>query len=173
MDLVTLPKTGRLLADAFDLHKSAPTPSYRLAASVPSLAAVRVRPLRREHVLEMRTLWLDAFLIELVQRESLAGLTVDLQALSPEADKDWLRLDAGFRAWRTRWSWQASTDTKQTHDDETQDVSWPFRRSGIAVRVALCLATRPCAREASAAVDSSPEARVAASGRRVQPIEHR
>jgi hypothetical protein len=112
VDLVTLPKHSRDIGSPFALEEFRPTPSYSLAGSRsgPSLGVIRNRPLDESHAMKMRTLWLDAFMVELVQRDALIGVIERLQALVSNPRKSWRALRESFRVWRTTWSWQASTD---------------------------------------------------------------
>lgn len=110
-DLVTLPKDGRLVSQPFALTTTRPTPSYLVGASGAAVGVIRLRALRRDHVAEMRTLWLDAFMVEIVQHDSLVGLVGLLpNVVQGASDRRWSALNREFRAWRTVWAWQASTD---------------------------------------------------------------
>lgn len=111
VDLVTLPAYGREVADPFELDGRRPTPSYLLAASGSAVAAVRLRPLRDDHVAEMRTHWVDAFLVELSQHDTAIALVERVRDMVPESSgRDWRDFERRFRAWRTASAWQASTD---------------------------------------------------------------
>lgn len=113
--MVTLPDSGREVELPFDLPRARPTPSYVVSVAATSVAVVRCRPLDRSHVDELRTLWLDAVLIEVRQRDvaaSYAGAVTELANTASDrglAD-DWGRLEKRFRAWRSRSAWQATTD---------------------------------------------------------------
>jgi hypothetical protein len=111
-DLLTLAKDGRNVGAPFPVVAVRPTPSYALAVSGsgPSLAILRNRSIGEEHILKLRTLWLDAFMVELLQRDALVGLSSELSTLVRLERRSWSSLRNQFREWRTAWSWQASTD---------------------------------------------------------------
>lgn len=108
VSLATLPKDGRQIAIPFALESLRPTPSYALSATNSSVAVVRVRKLNREHVTELRTMWIDALLTEVVQRDAIVALTREVS--SPSAGTPWKDIDEKFRSWRMEWGWQATTD---------------------------------------------------------------
>jgi hypothetical protein len=111
--MVTLPDDGRELPTAFSVPSGRPTPSYVVGWSAPSVGVVRVRPVRASNVDELRTLWLDAVLIEVRQRDaasSYAGRVTDLAQQDRDKPGSWTRLESEFRAWRARSAWQATTD---------------------------------------------------------------
>jgi hypothetical protein len=111
--MVTLPDDGRELRTEFEMPAGRPTPSYVVAWSAPSVGVVRVRPVRASNVDELRTLWLDAVLIEVRQRDvasSYAGQVTDLAQQDRDRAGSWTRLESEFRAWRARSAWQATTD---------------------------------------------------------------
>ncbi|UYM04715.1 hypothetical protein [Solicola gregarius] len=111
VDLVTMPAYGRQVPTPFELDVNRPTPSYLVAASGSSVAAVRVRTVRDDHVAEMRTHWLDALLVELTQHDTAIALVERARDMVPESSGgDWRKFEQRFRRWRTVSAWQASTD---------------------------------------------------------------
>jgi hypothetical protein len=72
------------------------------------VAVVRLRKLNSEHVVELRTMWMDALLTEVIQRDAIAALIREVS--DPSTSRPWKGIDEKFRSWRTKWGWQATTD---------------------------------------------------------------
>ncbi len=110
-DLVVLRRYSADVGRPFELTVDRPTPSYVLVASGASMAVGRLREVKPEHVDKLRTLWLDAFLLELVQFEELTALAAHLRALSTTGSpRAWKEIADQFRRFRSRDLWAATTD---------------------------------------------------------------
>ena len=110
-DLVVLRKDSCEIDRAFPMDVKAPTPSHLLAGSGPSLAVIRLRSLRKDHVRKMRTLWLDAFMLELVLNHEARGVARSVQELALTRERSaWAEIEDQFRTWRTAQFWDPSAD---------------------------------------------------------------
>ena len=110
-DLVTLRQRSAEVATPFELVGGSPTPSYRMAVSGHTVALVRLQgfdPHRHGDLL--RSAWLDAFMLELVQYEALRQLETRLRRVQDGADDDWRRLADSFRRYRLQQVWSAGSD---------------------------------------------------------------
>jgi hypothetical protein len=110
-DLTVLRKDAGQIDRPFLPDVEQPTPSHLLAGSQFSLAVVRLRPVRDDHVVRLRTLWTDAFLIEVVLNDELRCVAERVRSLAPNKDRSsWTEVEHQFRTWRTTQVRERRTD---------------------------------------------------------------
>jgi hypothetical protein len=110
-DLTVLRMNDGKVNRRFPLEVIRPTPSHLLSGSLLSVGVVRIRSLRPDHVVRMRTLWSDAFLLEVVLHHEIRGVARRVRVLAPQGDRaTWQEVERRFRTWRTTQVWDRRTD---------------------------------------------------------------
>jgi hypothetical protein len=132
---MTLPVKPVVTAHPFPIDIKRPTPSYALASSATSVAALRLRSVEEKHVSRLRTLWLDAMMLELAQAARLEALARTIRAAATDISSGkWAVWEEEFRSWRSASLWKAQTD----HAMEAAIASTTREQSGtdtLAARV--------------------------------------
>jgi hypothetical protein len=110
-DLTVLRRDEGEIDRPFPLETTQPTPSHLLAGSLFSIGVVRLRKLRPDHVAKLRTLWTDAFLLEVVLNDEIRAVAQRVRDLAPNANHAaWKEIERRFRTWRATQVWDRRTD---------------------------------------------------------------